>query len=561
MSYNLNGNAFGTESIGYGPSNLDSALHSNSRAVLYLFKPYQNQFIDVALRPYNYHFNEETVLNTTKMMDLSKRGTVGESQMLEHMMSQNNFNANIIPTPTPVGTLRTSTLSDCWRFILMLSENASDRLIIPNTSYGSPRSGNILRRIYTGFFVDEPLSIQRTYNPHAYMVITHKTVVEKKTMYGALGPQSQVVNRTSEEILNPGIFKNLATGNVSGDNATFVMTPQNCINSIDATGEGLMAYIPGSVGDITGEKASSVIPDILEQPSYNIQKVLSGIIQFQDEMTTRKELTMHRSVAAYDDVYLDGSMIRNKLGTYMSLPQSKRMSEFDLDVDSRISINHLDEMVNGELDIQDISLHRPLYHETMDQMETSLTTTYSSMIAAVIPPLLNAAGLNRIHFEFEIAQRFGGLHRNFLHLGAGGTYEMTPDEIRLKAKAVEIELVNGMFAMLFEAMGDFHLIVAADCTGMTQVRLSLVGQGRRAEADYEVPSCLGGMVSPLIGDLNVSTSNSHALSDLYGRVTGVTPATAGFNEEDHDFVNYAVNYENKRTDEYNFGDQLTFSGG
>lgn len=541
MNLDLGGQGFGNNGVGYAGQNAASVMDTSSRAVLYIFRPHHGQFGDVGLRPFQYRFDENFLNEVAQVTDMSRQGRVPSSSLVSDMMSQTNFNEYMTASMTPTLVMNASKLSDRYRFILILSEKPRD-LISSFTAVSSGDNGSQVRRIYTGFFEDEPFnpqtlsSHQRTLNPNAFMVITHKTIVGTATTHGAWGSRSSVNTQSSEEILNSDVANALIGHNHnSGSHGVFLMTPANCVNSIETSEEGYSMSVPG-LSDITKDHGTQVVHDILEQPAQNVSQIIKGMIRFQDEATARSRLSTHRAEAAFDDSFLDEGMGRMRLSRHMDLQRSHKSSPFDLEVDRRISPIDLNNLVSGDLDVIDFDLERPQYYETADQMEQSVTHQYSSLISSVIAPVLNSAGINALQFEFQIARMRGEVVHDFRVHSAEPVWTVPNPDLLQMVKAVETELKYGIFMTIFQTMGDFHVAVSANTTGMTVVRLSLVGQGYRNSVDFEIPTCLGGLVSPLIGDLGSNTHNSEMVEQLYGIATGVGSIVNNFNDDDRQYM-------------------------
>ena len=541
MTLNLTGSYFGDD-IGFGQSPNNDLMKTNSRAVLYVFKPYQNQFGDVGMRPFIYNFDENFLHGAQEITDLSKRGSADAPMMMESLMTQNNLNDHLMPSSMPSMVFKGSHLTDRWRFILILTEAASD-LSIGNTVLSS-NSNSQMRRIYNGYFEDEPFNpatfstSRRTLNPNSFMVITHKTIVGTATEHGQHGGRTMLNTWASEEVIHPQLSKALTAGvGMGGD--LFLMTPENCINSIDSTEDGYSTAVPGAHSSIARDTGAHVMSDILEQPAHNVAQVVKGMIKYQDEVSHRDRLSSRRVNSYFEDSFMDESLQRQKLGRYMSLGRSRRMGRFDLDVDSRISPVDLDAMVDGALDVIDFDIERPIYYETADQEEASITNQYSFLIASVISPILNSAGLNQMQFEYEIARIRGQVQDNFIVYSAASNWPVPDDDLRSMTIAVKVELINGIFATIFGSKGDFNVKVSADATGMTQVRLSLVGMGIRNPVDFELPSFMGGLITPLIGDAASNATNSESIETMYNIATGTKNISNAFDDNDRSFMNYA----------------------
>ena len=543
MSLNLTGSYFGNNDFGHSQQNATNIMETGHKAILYVFKPYHNQFGDVGLRPFQYHFDENFVAETQQINDLSKRGTAQASSLISNLRSSTNLNDHMLPSFQSSMMLNSSRLSDRHRFILILTEKANS-LISGNTLVSSDSNSQV-RRIYTGFFEDEPFNPttfsnnRQTLNPNSFMVITHKTIVGTSVDHGRLGARTEINTQSSEEIVNSQLLQSLIGRERGVSDGLFLMTPENCINSIDTNDDGYSIAVPGAHSDISRDQGNNIVADILEQPGHNVAQIVKGMIRFQDDVTHRSRLSTHKVDNYFENDFMDESMSRVKLGRYMSLPRSRKSSIFDLDYDSRISPADIDKMVNGDLQVVPFDLERPIYYETADQMETSVTNQYSFLIASVVVPILNSAGLNAMTFEYQIAQINGQIQEDFRTNGAEPNWPVPQNDLLSMAKAVEVELVSGILSTIFHSKGDFHVVVSANVTGMTIVRLSLVGQGYKNQVDFELPSCMGGLISPLIGDSSSNANNSEAIEVLYNVATGTNNISSNFNDDDRSFMNLA----------------------
>lgn len=541
MSFNLVGSYFG-DGINDGGQSAPDLMNTGKKAVLYVFKPYDNQVGDVAMRPFSYRFDDNFLAAAAEVNDLAARGTTSASSVVDNMMTKMNFSDHIAPAFAPSMVLRGHLLADKWRFILIFTESGSD-LRIGNTIGSTNNSNSQMRRIYTGYFEDEPLnyrSFSKALNPNSFMVITHKTVLGSSTSHGRLGPETQLNTWASDEIVHPQLSLNLTAGyqTSGGTGGLYLMTPDNCVNSISTDDHGYSISVPGAHSDISRDRGSDYVPDILEQPAWNVAHVVRGLIGYQDEMSTRNRLSTRQSDRMFDDPVLDGGLTRNKFARHLSIPRSKTAGRFDLDVNDRISPVELDRMVEGALDVIDFDLQRPQQYETLDQMSANMTNLYSSLIASMISPLMNSAGLNEMQFEYQIANRRGQVLDDFRLFSAAANWPVPDIDLAAMVRAVQTELKMGVFDTIYRANGAFHVVVSANATGHTSVQLSLVDQGYKCHAPFEIPSFLGGLISPLLGREIDNTSNSEAIETLHNISTGSAAFGRTFNDDDRSFANY-----------------------
>jgi hypothetical protein len=288
---------------------------------------------------------------------------------------------------------------------------------------------------------------------------------------------------------------------------------------------------------------------LFEQPEHNVNYVLKGLLKTQDDHNNRKRMSSRKSSHYFDDDFLGESFHRSNFARNLSLPASRNMSPLDLDINSKISAQTLDDMVNHDLDVIPLDMETPMFYETADQTEISITNRYSFLIATVMSPILNSAGLNEYQFEYQRAFIRNEVKEDFKTISAAGNWVVPNEDLAAMVRAVQTELSKGIFATIFQSAGDFHVMVSAFATGITTVRLSLVGQGYKCQVDFELPSYLGGIISPLIGtDIN-NADNTSSIESLYGIATGTAGPGNYFNEDDIAFRDHAntVNFDDPNT--------------
>lgn len=541
MKLNLTGSQFGESHIGHTQQNAANVTMTDAAAILYVFNPYEGQFQDVGLRPFNYRFDTNFLSDIQEISDNAKRAIGSASALIGGLEAKSNLSDYIVPTPGANLAFRASQLSHHHRFILVLTDTGGG-LQMPNTAFST--GNNKLRRIYSGYFMDEPfgrmgLGGNYNLNPNAVMVITHKTVVGMTTDSSQWGSFSRLTTHSSDEIFNRQATQSLTSVNVGGaGNEVHLMTPDSCLNEIDMTEEGGTIVVPGQNSAVHKWKGSNLVSSILEQPEQNVSHVVKGLIKYQDDQTNRNTMLGRRGMASFDDVYVDEGHHRMMMASHLKLPRSGYNSKFDLDVDSVISPVDIDNMVNHQLQIVPFDLKRPMYYETLDQFEASVLNQYSFLIASVVCPIISSVGLNDLEFVFEVANMNGRIEPNWTIHGATPNYPVGEEELRKMVRSAQVELESGIFRTIFDSKGDFGVAVKANSTGMTVVRLVLAGQGYNNTVDFEFPSCMGGLVSPLLGDAASRMQNSHEIESLFNIAAGKT-APSYFTEDDHKYADYA----------------------
>jgi len=549
MSFDNGGGYFGIPNSYEMPVNKNQMglLNTDVKAIMYVFSPNQKGIGDVSLRPLTYHFDESFFNSVQEISEQTMRGTDWSPALVDHLMTTKNLSNNMTVSTQPAFDLRTSLLNDKWRFTLLLTDSGSE-LIGMNTMMSSSSGGRKIRRIYTGYFVDEPFnpttlsSFKRTLNPNSVMVITHKTVMDMMTNSTRFGPETNMTTRSSEEIIIPQVTKSLISlDGYSRPRELHLMTPSNCMNSFGMGDDGSSFAMPGITSNITNETQSAPIYDLFEQPEHNVGHVLKGILKTHDDFNNRKRMSTRKAEHFAGEEFLGESFQRSAFAKHLDLPRSRPMGILDLDINKSISALDLSAMLNDDLDIIPIDMQAPMFYDTADQKEISVTNQYSFLISSIMSPILNAAGLSEMQFEYQKAFVRSEVKSNFRIISAAANWNVGEEETARMVRAVMTELDSGVFDTIYQSKGDFHVLVSAFATGITTVRLSLVGQGYKCDVDFELPSYLGGVISPLIGtDIN-NTDNSQSIESLYGIATGSASPGKYFNQDDLDFMEHANN--------------------
>lgn len=547
MSFNLSGSSFGDFNIGHSQQNAVGIMHTDLRAVLFVFRPYQNQFQDVGLRPFGYMFDTNFINDVEEVTATASRTELTSSALLQNMKSKVNFNDYIMPSRDAQLTFKASHLSYNHRFILIMTDDAKG-LAMGNTMF-STGGNNKQRRIYTGFFTDEPFTRgmfggKPVLNPDSTMVITHKTVVGMTATSSQWGYQEKLSTHMSDEIFNPSASLPLTSVNMGGhETEIHLMTPDNCLNTVDATVEGDTVILPGVSSDLNRWKANTQVSSILEQPDHNVTHIVRGMIKHVDEQNNRNIMLGRSTQASFDDRYVHEDLARISMRNNLMMPRANMTTSFDLDINASISPVDIDKIVNGTLEVVDINLERPDYYETMDQMEMSMTNQYSFLISSVVIPIISGAGLDSLQFSFEMANVRGQVLTDFRIGNPMANYPVSDQAMADMIRAVQFELENGIFKTIYDAVGDFGVTVSACVTGMTSVRLNLVGMGMTNPVDFEFPSCMGGLVSPLIGSAAAQSHNSHSVESLFNVAMGKNPNPGYFNDDDKGFMSLANSFQ------------------
>ena len=535
--------------LSQGPSpagnllNGQDLLQNTHRAILYVFAPFARQFGDVALRPLEYRIDENLTDKIRQTLDIHRRESIDSSALLRNLESSVNLSEYMTTSTVPDMVLRASRLNEYFRFILIFTDN--NRNAIHAGTYTGD-NGNQIRWIYSGFFLEEPFNFKtfrdhrHSLNLNAHGIITHKTKLNLITRYGAHGGQTNIDTRSSENILNGEIASGLIIPTRQNQSTSInIMDPMSCFNSQGMGSRSSFMSTPTINSSLALQPGSAQFADTFERPNENVSKIISGLMTAQDHQLRQQHYNRHQHAIA-DDIGFGEELFENKLGNYFNIPRSSNQSLFDFDVNQNLTLGHIDKIVNHELQVIPLIKNRPEMYETADQFASNYRAQFSSLIAMVLPSMMNAIGINAIDFAYEIVRTRGTVQKQFPVFSRETTWPMQDQaQVNGMVRALQCELDEGIFRTIFETVGDFSVTVNANATGFTTVVLNLVGQGSPIDpTPFEVPSVLGGMVSPIIGSDVINNENYHKISELASLVRE-SNNTSSYNESDHEFAAFA----------------------
>lgn len=519
----------------YLPQQGGTILQQQVKAAMWIFTP--RNMTAQAVRPLAYQFDDQFINQTAHAM--MKADKTKDSTDLNRLLNSPLMAETVRPEYDRFNYVALDKFSDRYTFVMAISNagNLRSNLLISTNAPGS-----ISRTLYYGYFLGEPYNTvfhgsDPTFNFMAPMIITHKTVINQATSYLPSGSQTQYNTVVDASIVTPQELALIT----DPTRPAHMQTPNVLYDTMDATSArhngGVMWDTIGSETEVVNQAGQQAIAGALNVPVRHMNRIIKSVAAVNAGISADSKLGP-LSGGGGTGFFADEVTHRmsEQLRAISGISQYTELQENQL-----YTLGDIDRMYNPEVVI--IQQPQHTLHGAQDQSIISVANQYNSLLTMVVPMILGAAGLSHLMFSYD---SYGdGFEPKFTSWAVGSAVPMTEQEKLDRVAAVMHELKNGVFAQMLKR-DHFTLHMNADTATMTQVTLNFACDNHKVVEPFEVPSVMGGLLTPLVADADVFARNGHELHNLVNILTGaggVDKATVPV-EYQNQFVSGINRYDN-----------------
>ena len=470
------------------------ALGSSNRATLLLF---QNRFIpNQYRRPLQYRFGREFL---NDMVETISKSANRPWSIMDTYMPQ-SFNAKAAILPNATGNLvDLRSMSDQWTFVLIIDEDDGMGVF-------SGRNGVASRYMYSGWVVDEPVSMTSTINMGAVLNFTRYVCLNERPLsLGMYGVKKTVETQDNWEYANSSILQQT----VRDGSALFDMTPGKLMDSVEVGGFGSdnFQYSPNPNSQITPSRFSAEFDPSLGNPTYQLSRIVDG---FRTGLNSAKESKDDLLVTQDETMF---SAARNAMGT-----GAHNVSLLGVDPSQPMTIGTLNAKFPN-LFVQVFRMPFDVTYNLTDSGSASKRNVFTSIVTSSLPSMMIDVGIMEVSFRYDSYDpTFVGpsnLNPGAIELKNISMFYPTDEENKMRAWD---KLVGTMKVCLFpvirENAGHFSLMVNSSIASATLVNLSLYDE--MPEGGFiESNNLLGGIGTDLVGDSNQYQHNACELVNAH----------------------------------------------
>ena len=484
-------------------------------AVLWIFSP---RFLSPqAKRPLIYNFNQSFVNAADTAVSYASQH---DPLKLKSLISTPECLTSMYASATPEYMIDMRQLSSSWTFMLVTTNDKAG----PGGSSLRTMSDNQI--LYYGYFVDEPINpLQHmgrlTYNPNAMIMITHKTIINKNTIYGGY-ERTKLHTMADVDIIHPHVMGPLTSQGVS------LLRPEDLYQ---ATTDGSDMIVMHPETSLLERQEDPVgITSQLSVPRNNIEKILLSV--------TEARGTINADIAGGGSNVLTLGRDSYRGLVEQNLQDNSRLSvDVGLPINRVITLSVLISRYNPR--IESIKLDYNPRYTPADQTTTSPRNAFSSMLTSIMPAIMSEFLL--IDFGFHYNSHTGELK---LYDTVAPVCPMSQDALRFQINGFITRLKTDVFPILKMGHGDFALNMQCSCGGMSYINLNFLADSMTKDV-FDVPTILGGINSPLIGTSQAFSHNAKELGLLIGSLVetdrDLTPNLGYY--DNNRFANLLIEYD------------------
>lgn len=495
---------------------------------LIIYRPFANQFRDVGIRPSEFKFSDEFAAHLSEGAERVITSKASASEVTRELRTSYNAATMFTPSIRPEFGLAFSKLDHNARFFLIMKSKTGLTSSFLNAGM---HEGSSTIFIYSGYFLnDDPINwLTGTPNPNAQLCITHRSVVGRAPQFQ--GGVSKVVQTTmstesfAQDATVAGLLHQVDRSSESPGTLTIQQT-DNLFRAIETDGSGSSMIYPTDDAMVTpshhathnsSRAGSSLINDAYSNPNVAVESAAKAILGDRENQVFERASNRFASASPMYNGGPDYARMAAEASIHVPTVGGNPMY---LHEGSIHTIGSIDAICSGTLAITPITIDRPMFHETADTYVSDLNNKFSWMLASTLPQIIESIGLTELEFEAAILRRGPMVDKDFVVHKATPLYTVHTHDLDRMKQAAGVEIMNGIMKMIFDDMGDIHVLAVVDSTGFTSIRLSLLGHGQRCMVPFEIPSCMGGNVSSLLGTMGSFSRNASALMNLHGIAGG-----------------------------------------
>jgi hypothetical protein len=331
------------------------------------------------------------------------------------------------------------------------------------------------------------------------MIVTHKTLVNKSSTFGAYGQKSRPDLAADIDVIHPQILDSLTTGHTS------LIRPEDLYPIVDDTMMGETTVMLAESALLERQENPVQIRSKLSMPRDNVDKILSAVA------TTKS--AMNASIGAGESGVLGLGRDTYREQIEYHLKDGAHLTEMGLPTDRVILLGTVLERYNPQIPEPRRQDFNPRY-TPIDQTVASARNIFSSMLTTIVPALMSSFMLIEIAFEYD--SHTGALQLSD-HTPPASIVPMDQTHLQFQISGFTHRLVNEILAII-KQRGDFYLQMQCSTIGVTHVSLNFYDDYTRSKEVFEVPTIFGGLTSSLVATTDVVDHNAKQLHGLISQL-------------------------------------------
>jgi len=488
--------------------------HSSQPSVmLYIFSPCTRE--DPIIRPHSYNLDPETMNTIQETVSNVRQDTLrsisGVARDKFYLQNDPNIDQALMPGNMSFRFGR-NYLNDLPSFVLMVNNASIQSRVAVN--------GNLKNSIiYTGYFLDEPISRRGGYlNPECEMVFTHMTQIDVDEVAANTGYNAIARPRLDVDILSPRI---LDLDSTHDDERKYLLSPVEVVGAIadDTSPDRPYDVVDQEIATLERKDFAATEISVYNSPRQQMNRVLSSlaktVVEF-DADTSNPMSGLGRAPSLFSDRFGIKKTFQNFLGgTY-----SDRL--IGPDYRKVITVGQLSRMYPSvEDNLTYIQLPDDMTMSVIDEENTDLLTIMSCFLKHSVPSVFADHGISQIAFRYATSDPRDNFITRRDREPIWDIIECQPfmaepiEHTRERVEMMFRHLREYVFSVVENICDDIEVLIQHRSCADTVIQLQLRDHTEEINDGFSVlQGSLGGIVSPNLGGSDNFENHNSTLTSM-----------------------------------------------
>jgi hypothetical protein len=481
--------------------------------MLYIFSPCTRE--DPIIRPHSYNLDPETMNTIQETVSNVRQDTLrsisGVARDKFYLQNDPNIDQALMPGNMSFRFGR-NYLNDLPSFVLMVNNASIQSRVAVN--------GNLKNSIiYTGYFLDEPISRRGGYlNPECEMVFTHMTQIDVDEVAANTGYNAIARPRLDVDILSPRI---LDLDSTHDDERKYLLSPVEVVGAIadDTSPDRPYDVVDQEIATLERKDFAATEISVYNSPRQQMNRVLSSlaktVVEF-DADTSNPMSGLGRAPSLFSDRFGIKKTFQNFLGgTY-----SDRL--IGPDYRKVITVGQLSRMYPSvEDNLTYIQLPDDMTMSVIDEENTDLLTIMSCFLKHSVPSVFADHGISQIAFRYATSDPRDNFITRRDREPIWDIIECQPfmaepiEHTRERVEMMFRHLREYVFSVVENICDDIEVLIQHRSCADTVIQLQLRDHTEEINDGFSVlQGSLGGIVSPNLGGSDNFENHNSTLTSM-----------------------------------------------
>lgn len=488
--------------------------HSSQPSVmLYIFSPCTRE--DPIIRPHSYNLDPETMNTIQETVATVRQDTLrsisGATRDRFYMHNNPTIDQALLPGNQSFRFGR-NYLNDLPSFVLMVNNAPIHSRVAINSNLKNSL-------IYTGYFLDEPLSRRGGYlNLDCEMVFTHMTQIDVDQVAEKSGFNAIARPRLDVDILSPKIVD---LDSSHDDERKYLLSPVEVVGAIvdDSSPDRPFEITDQEVATLDHKDLAATEISVYNSPRQQMNRVISSlaktVVEFDASQTS--PLVGNGRVAS---IFSDRFGIKKTFQNFLGGTYSDRL--VGPDYRKVITLGALSRLYpNVEDNLTYIELPDDMSMDVIDEENTDLLTIMSCFLKHSVPAVFADHGISQIAFRYATSDPRDNFITRREREPVWEILECQPfmaEPIEHTRERVELmfrHLREYVFSVVENICDDIEVLIQHRSCGDTVVQLQLRDHTEEINDGFSVlQGSLGGIVSPNLGGSDNFENHNNTLTSM-----------------------------------------------